>query len=62
MLISLASIPMHLVADPDLLRPVEIPVLRGDPSKLQAATGWSPEIELRDTVADVLADRRQHHG
>jgi GDP-4-dehydro-6-deoxy-D-mannose reductase len=60
MLISLASIPMRLVPDPDLLRPVEIPVLRGDPSKLQAATGWSPEIDLRDTVADVLADRRQH--
>jgi len=60
MLISMASLPMRLVADPDLLRPVEIPVLRGDPSKLQAATGWSPEIDLRDTVADVLADRRQH--
>lgn len=60
MLISMATEPMHLVADPDLQRPVEIPVLRGDPSKLRAATGWSPEIELRTTVADVLADRRQH--
>jgi GDP-4-dehydro-6-deoxy-D-mannose reductase len=60
MLISMATEPMHLVADPDLQRPVEIPVLRGDPGKLRAATGWSPEIELRTTVADVLADRRQH--
>ena len=60
MLISMATEPMHLVADPDLQRPVEIPVLRGDPGKLRAATGWGPEIELRTTVADVLADRRQH--
>lgn len=59
MLIALATGPMHLVADPDLQRPVEIPVLRGDPGKLRAATGWAPEIELRTTVADVLADRRQ---
>ena len=62
LLISMASGPMHLVADPDLQRPVEIPVLRGDPGKLRAATGWSPEIELRTTVADVLADRRQRLG
>lgn len=59
MLIALATGPMHLVADPDLQRPVEIPVLRGDPGKLRAATGWAPAIELRTTVADVLADRRQ---
>jgi GDP-4-dehydro-6-deoxy-D-mannose reductase len=59
LLISMASIPMNLVVDPDLLRPVEIPILRGDPSKLQRATGWSPEIELHTTVADVLTDRRQ---
>lgn len=58
MLISMASIPMRLVDDPDLHRPVEIPVLRGDPGKLRAATGWSPAIDLATTVADVLADRR----
>lgn len=59
MLISMAAIPMHLEADPELQRPVEIPVLRGDPRKIRDATGWTPEIDLATTVADVLAERRR---
>ena len=37
------------------MRPAEIPRLAGDPSKLQAATGWEPEIPLEQTLADALA-------
>lgn len=44
--------------DPELLRPVDIPVLRGDASKLRAATGWEPELPLAETVRDVLASLR----
>ena len=33
-------------------------MLRGDPAKLVAATGWSPSIELSATLADVLAEAR----
>lgn len=40
--------------DPALLRPVDIPVLRGSAEKLTAATGWTPLISLRETLADVL--------
>ena len=45
-LVGLARKPMRLVADPALQRPVDIPVLRGDPTKLRAATGWEPRIPL----------------
>ena len=41
--------------DPSLVRPVEVPVLRGDPGRLDGATGWTPEITLDQTLADVLA-------
>lgn len=58
-LLALAERPMTLVADPDLQRPVDLPVLRGDSSKLAAATGWEPQIELDQTLADVLAEARQ---
>ena len=58
-LLALAERPMTLVADPDLQRPVDLPVLRGDSSKLTAATGWEPQIELDQTLADVLAEARQ---
>lgn len=40
--------------DPELLRPVDIPVLRGDASKLKAATGWEPELPLSRSVRDIL--------
>lgn len=57
-LLAHAETELHLEVDPDLVRPVEVPVLVGDPSKLAAATGWSPEIPLERTLAEVLADAR----
>ena len=44
---------------PALLRPVDLPVLRGDASKLRAATGWEPRIPIEQTVADLLDDMRE---
>ena len=57
-LIAMAGHPMRFETDPELLRPVEVPALRGDHSKLTAATGWEPEIPLRQTLADLLDDWR----
>ena len=53
--LGLAQRPMRLEVDPERLRPVELPVLRGDSSKLRKATGWKPVIPLEQTLADVLA-------
>ena len=41
-------------ADPELIRPVDIPHLVGDSAKIRAATGWSPRRSLDDTLRDVL--------
>jgi GDP-4-dehydro-6-deoxy-D-mannose reductase len=57
--IAMAEIPMRLVPDPDLQRPVDIPVLLGDNSRLHADTGWVPEIPLEVTLRDLLDDRRR---
>jgi GDP-4-dehydro-6-deoxy-D-mannose reductase len=57
-LLGLAKHPMRLVTDPELQRPVDIPVLVGDNGKVAAATGWAPTIPLETTLADVLADWR----
>jgi len=57
-LLGMARHPMRLVSDPDLQRPVDIPVLVGDNHKLAMATGWSPTIPLETTLADVLAEWR----
>lgn len=58
-LVGLASTPMSLRPDPDLQRPVETPVLRGDNSKVHAHTGWAPTIPIDRTLSDVLAEQRQ---
>lgn len=50
---------LELVTDAVEARPVDVPVLRGDPSRLRAATGWEPQIPLDQTLADVVADWRQ---
>jgi GDP-4-dehydro-6-deoxy-D-mannose reductase len=55
----LLSYEVELVVDPELFRPVEVPVLLGDAGKLKAATGWRSEIELSRTLADVLEDWRE---
>jgi GDP-4-dehydro-6-deoxy-D-mannose reductase len=57
-LLAMATRPMRLVSDPGLKRPVDIPVLVGDASKLVRATGWAPTIDLPTTLADILADWR----
>jgi GDP-4-dehydro-6-deoxy-D-mannose reductase len=54
-LLSLARADLELVTDPDLVRPVDVPVLQGDAGRLAAATGWVPSIPLATTLADVLA-------
>ncbi|MHB8681172.1 MAG: GDP-mannose 4,6-dehydratase [Acidimicrobiales bacterium] len=56
-LLELAGVDAGLVTDPLLARPVDVPVLCGDPSKLGATTGWAPVIPLDQTLRDVLAER-----
>ncbi len=53
-LLALAHAELELVTDPELVRPVDVPVLRGDAGLLHAATGWAPSIPLATTLADVL--------
>ena len=55
-MLELAGIDLELVRDPALARPVDVPVMRGDPSKLETTTGWRPKIALDRTLADVLEE------
>jgi GDP-4-dehydro-6-deoxy-D-mannose reductase len=54
-LLALAGLDLDIVVDPARMRPADVPELRGDASRLHAATGWVPEIPLDETLADVLA-------
>ena len=45
--------------DPARLRPNDLPVLLGDPSRLAHDTGWSPRIPIEQTLRDLLDYWRQ---
>lgn len=61
-LIDLSGATLELRTGTVEFRPSDVPVLRGDASRLQAATGWRPEIGLDDTLRDVLAYWRDQPG
>ncbi len=58
-LVLLARRPLRVRQDPQFVRPVDVPRLVGDPSRLQAATGWAPEYAVDETLADVLDEARR---
>lgn len=57
-LIGKARRPVRVETDPALLRPVEVPVLVGNPAKLRATTGWEPAYAIDATLDAVLAEAR----
>lgn len=60
MLLGLSTKKIEVRVDPKRLRPSDVPVLQGDPSKFQAATGWKPEIPFEQTLADSIDYWRRH--
>lgn len=40
--------------DPKRLRPSDVELLIGDPTKLKRTTGWEPEIPIQQTLKDLL--------
>ena len=47
---------VELTTDPELLRPLDTPVLRGDASKIHDALGWRPTIDLAQSLSDIVAE------
>ena len=53
-LVSKSRVPIRIAQDPARMRASDVPVLVGDPRKLQQATGWQPEIEFDRMITDLL--------
>jgi GDP-4-dehydro-6-deoxy-D-mannose reductase len=54
-LLALEGLDVPVRIDPERVRPVDVPDLRGSRRLLTEATGWEPLIPLDQTLADVLA-------
>ncbi len=52
-LVELSGSKAALVVDPARVRPVDVPVLRGDASRLRGL-GWEPVVPFRRTLSDLL--------
>lgn len=53
-LLSFSAVAVDVTIDPALDRPVDIPVLVGNPHPFRAATGWESEFPLDRTLRDLL--------
>jgi GDP-4-dehydro-6-deoxy-D-mannose reductase len=61
-LIALSGLKVEVRVDPGRLRPHDVPVLVGDPSRLRAATGWEAHTPLSVTLRDLLDHWRERVG
>ena len=57
-LLARARVPIRVRVDAARLRPNDVPLLLGDPTRIQTELGWEPEIPLDRTLDDLLDDWR----
>ena len=53
-LAAMSRSPVRVQVDPGRYRPSDIPILVGNPKRLQRDTGWAPSITLDRTLSDLL--------
>ena len=58
-LLELTTVRPVVEIDPSMIRPLEMPVMYADCTRIHAATGWKTEIPFEQTLQDVLDDWRQ---
>lgn len=54
LLTRMASRPVEVRVDPARVRPVDLPLLVADASKLREAVGWTPAFSIEQTLRDML--------
>jgi GDP-4-dehydro-6-deoxy-D-mannose reductase len=59
LLVEVSGLDVRVEVDPERLRPVDTPRILGSNARLRAATGWEPEIPLRQSLADLYEYERE---
>ena len=49
-----SSVEIRVEVDPERLRPVDVPIIEADTTKVYEATGWKPGISLEQTIRETL--------
>jgi GDP-4-dehydro-6-deoxy-D-mannose reductase len=58
-LLAASSAPIEIQLNPNLMRPIDIPLVTCDAGKIRACTGWEPSLTINQTLHDILAYWRQ---
>ena len=53
-ILSHAKCEIEVYVDPEKLRPIDVPIIEADITKLQECTGWAPAIDLDTTIRETL--------
>jgi GDP-4-dehydro-6-deoxy-D-mannose reductase len=54
LLVGMSRVRVRIEVDPARLRPSDVPVVLGNPARLEHETGWRPEISIEQTLGDLL--------
>ena len=60
MIIAQSGVDVRVEVDPNKIRPVDVPIIEADTTKIHAATGWAPEITLEQTIRETMDYWRSH--
>ena len=63
-LLQLSTVPISTETDATKFRPIDVPVVQGDSSRLRTELDWAPSIPVEQTLLDTLNDwrAREHTG
>jgi GDP-4-dehydro-6-deoxy-D-mannose reductase len=53
---ALADIKVNVRVDEARIRPIDMPDLRGDGTKIHEHTGWRPKLDIKETLKSMLED------
>jgi len=54
LILSMSTKEIKVTINPDKLRPIDIPVIQADITKLRAVTSWNAEIPIAQTISETL--------
>ena len=60
--IAMSDVDIKVETDPNKIRPVDVPIIEADITKLNTLTGWKPEISVEQTICETLDYWRIHIG
>ena len=60
LIVSMSEVEIAVEIDPNKIRPVDVPIIEADITKIHQLTEWAPKIPLKQTIQETLDYWRAH--